>query len=390
MNLITILFLPRFKVPYDSLTPLPPDEFKPWTIPYRLQRHMQKYSSFRYTRHYNYRFKFNGQFSTHEYCSALPAIKSEYYDVDANPKEPYAVATQSGPHHNNCYYKLKQYTHLENFRTQTVEYCTMPLTVERDNDQKAQRSSAAALHENPSRAPSRSSVTTTGDGQSKQEYTSGIDDASAQHSDGVMEHYEMDQNGYMPEMHCIYPANPYGGAEEYYSYGYDGNLHQTTLLPANAGGTFYYTCGPGYPPPNNLYIQAPPPMPQPPVITSSATSGASGHTGTYYHPNPFYSSAMLPSTVPQQTYANSPAVITPNVTPSTRGGRGANSLVTSLNGRINWDAKKSMKSNGMDLPADVATLRYFYNLGLEYHNKHLKQNAAEGTIEDLCFHFFCY
>ncbi|KAH8327443.1 deubiquitinase otu isoform X1 [Drosophila kikkawai] len=31
----------NFKVPYESLHPVPPDEFRPWTLPYRYQRQMQ-------------------------------------------------------------------------------------------------------------------------------------------------------------------------------------------------------------------------------------------------------------------------------------------------------------------------------------------------------------
>lgn len=369
-------------VPYESLMPLPPEQFKPWTLPYRLQRHMQKYSSFRYTRHYNYHFKCNGQVAQHEYCtSSVPNMKSEYYDVMTSDEEKHPYAT-SAQHHSNCYYKLKQYTHLENFRAQTLEYCTMPLTVEhgsgnRDSDTKAQRST-----ETSSRAPSRSSALTTDGPQLKQE----IEDTppTAINTNGVLqaEQYELEGGSYMQEVPCFYPVHQYGGsAEEYYGYGYDGSV--PALMPPGAAGTIYYATYPPPPPQGNLYMPTAPTHGQPshPVFAavSSATSG--GHVGGYF-PSTYYSAAMVPSSslIASSSHLNTP-ITTHNLTPSTRVGRGISTIAgnVSLTGRVNWDAKKSVKANGMDLPADASTLRYFYNLGLDYHNKYLKHQHTSGV-----------
>ncbi|XP_037938376.1 uncharacterized protein LOC119671699 [Teleopsis dalmanni] len=51
-------------------------------------------------------------------------------------------------------------------------------------------------------------------------------------------------------------------------------------------------------------------------------------------------------------------------------------------GRINYNARPSVHLNGADLPQDVATLRYFFNLGVEYRMKNNISKESEGDTDD--------
>lgn len=100
-------------------------------------------------------------FSHHEIC--FPKLKDiDYYD------DFYETKTK------DVLYKVKKFTHMQNFRTQTIEYCTMPLTIKHDRNNNGGRqldrnnNNAKDLYNNNcndggcdsrqnSRAPSRSS-----------------------------------------------------------------------------------------------------------------------------------------------------------------------------------------------------------------------------------------
>ncbi|XP_004527432.1 protein ovarian tumor locus isoform X2 [Ceratitis capitata] len=382
-------------VPYESLTPLPPDQFKPWTLPYRFQRHMQKYSSVRLTRHYNYRLKLNGQFG-HDYCAPMsPSIKSSEYvpgftgsDLDKDDKQHYGPATAQ--HRNGCFYKLKQYTHFENFRAHTVEYCAMPLTVEHTpRDYESKSVSGASM------TPSNENINVVPSNSLPQIHIKTESNMQPQHASApeeMMGNFNpMEQVAGMgapafivPDMHYLYPMPQYSG-EEYYTYGYDPAMQPptATLMP-----TGYYMYPPtGAPPtafapaPNNMYMpttaQLPPPPP-PLIAAAAAPHPAQNCGGPYYQTNAPFGSNVSPGNrfepVPLQVSAQQ-SYETP--TTRNRGSVQAPNLNTPSSGFINWDAKKSVDANGNDLPTDVYTLRHFYNLGLEHHLNQLKQRNNE-------------
>ncbi|XP_067639850.1 protein ovarian tumor locus isoform X2 [Eurosta solidaginis] len=399
-------------VPYESLTPLPPDQFKPWTLPYRFQRHMQKYSSVRLTRHYNYRFKLNGQFSNaQDYCSPMISNgKSTEYltditddDIDKNEKQHYiTTSAAAAQHRNGCYYKLKQYTHFENFRAHTVEYCAMPLTVEhaqRDLETKSGsvRTSTPSNENNNSNAASRTTapemrIKTEPNGQ--QRMCGGSGGSAGSLPEELMGNYNTIEHTaagmgapafILPDFHYIYPAPPQYGVmpEECYSYGYDpAAMHPpaAALMPA---GYYMYPppCAPPTafaPAPNNIYMQTAPSLP-PPLITATAPHPVASHLagGPFYSPNMPYG-GLTPTANSIEVGSqqnNSPHSQMQHETPTNRNRSCTNNTNTPLTARINWDAKKSVDANGIDLPTDVATLRHFYNLGLEYHFMHLKREA---------------
>lgn len=450
-------------VPYENLTPLPPDQFKPWTMPYRFQRQMHKFSSVRFTRQYNYRFKFNAttehhhQFH-HQFCGSGvdndSCSNSDYINED-DPKRNYHNAHHHG---HQCaaaaaaasYYKLKQYTHLENFRTQTVEFCTMPLTVEHNgttgtgddttkfNNGQQQRSGSGAgagdsnensrtstrTNNNSSIAGSSGGIHNTlladglGGGSVKAGETTpvpfnGNEDHmvmtapamgfAVQHGDGVyeLEHYNAGGTTavYVPELQSFYPMYPYPPGsvlpEEYYGYcGYDAGMAPPPafMSTVNSINGYYYVCGNGPAPTGNYmssaasnqYISAPQHIGVPtavphqnvPVYAQAPPSYAALNNGAASINCPAIQiSASLP--VNSQNAAQ-------QHTPSPRINRAAgnqNMSNTPLSGRINYDARKSYKANGVDLPTDTATLRFFYNLGLDYYRQKQQTKSSNENNE---------
>ncbi|KNC26490.1 Protein ovarian tumor locus [Lucilia cuprina] len=406
-------------VPYENLTPLPPDQFKPWTVPYRLQRHMQKYSSVRFTRQYNYRFKFNTTTEHHHHhefaCGSAmdnDSCSNDYIDDDLKKS-----ARQQ--HNQHCttaasYFKLKQYTHLEDFRTH-VEYCTMPLTVahagrEVDAAKSGNQQRGISDSNENSRTPSRSS-TTVGTQRNNMEAVqnkalpnsgpNNVDDnlvaPQAFAVPHFMEAYDVDHYNpnaalYMPEMQSFYPMYPYSTAagipEDYYGYcGFDGGLPPgAAFMPAVNNG-FYYLCNNTLAPPGNYINSTNPYFPPPPPAQSLGigpmVATANTPNASYYTQTPLTSAATSTQSVqslapPSNTQPSS------NNTPSRLPQRSVTNTPTNtpLSGRINYDAKKSLKANGIDLPNDVATLRFFYNMGLDYYHKQKNNENETPSNED--------
>lgn len=440
-------------VSYENLTPLPPDQFKPWTIPYRFQRQMHKYSSIRFTRHFNNRFKFNGG-GNHQYPFCTAAIESEtcgsdYCINDDDPKH------QLRHHHHHehfssniaSFYKLKQYTQLDNFHhTRTVEYCTMPLTVEHTHSGKAicaAKESTNNTHEQalthyssndnsnaPSRTPSAGghhnalmdNIAATIKTEPSSEHINDIgqEHLTTNNAAHMLEPYEFDPHNmggtlYVPESQGYYAMYPYAApmpAEDYYGgycmdaapYHAASAAYMPTMNGTSAAPLYYVCNGPppslatnGSFPASNAFMNVPPPSAQnyglqtvtPQLLNPNGTS-------SYYSQYPMNppSTPSLTSNNCQQISETTTTTTAVSVssggggggassgrhTPSNRYSRGAqnSSQVTPLScRRINFDAKRSNKANGVDLPTDIVTLRYFYNLGLEYYHKHLKRAGGD-------------
>lgn len=77
---------------------------------------------------FNYQKSRQQDYFTHqEFC--FPKLKDiDYYDD-------FYETTKT----KDVLYKVKKFTHMQNFRTQTIEYCTMPLTIEHDRNNNGGR-----------------------------------------------------------------------------------------------------------------------------------------------------------------------------------------------------------------------------------------------------------
>lgn len=369
---------------------------------------MQKYSSVRLTRHYNYRFKLNGQFaSAHEYCDPMsPNSKSSEYvpgimDSDINEKDEKQNYISAASHHRNgCYYKLKQYTHFENFRAHTVEYCAMPLTVEhspREQEPKSGSATATPSTENNINVAQRTvaqekHIKTEPSVQQQQQpgRIGGPEELMMSNFNPMEQSAGIGAPAFiLPDFHYLYPVPQYAGVpEEYYTYGYDPTMHPppTALMPTG----YYMYPPPGPPPttfapaPNNVYMQTAAPLPPPLITTATAphpqSTVAPNIGAPYYQTNAHFSSMTPVNAVEAVSMQNTATQMYETPIIRNRNSSQTQNMNTSVSGRINWDAKKSVEVSGADLPTDVATLRHFYNLGLEYHLMHLKQRCNEGRL----------
>uniref|UniRef100_A0A1A9V0H8 OTU domain-containing protein n=1 Tax=Glossina austeni TaxID=7395 RepID=A0A1A9V0H8_GLOAU len=370
-------------VPYESLSPLPPDQFKPWSLPYRFQKQMKKYSSLRFTRHCNYHFKV-GKDESFADCNDL---KSELccYKAGLAIENDKSLQRQC----RNSKYKLNQYTHLENFRTHAVEYCTMPLAINMRsrNDEGNKKPSntndlyPAPAYSSPSHFPMEPKDDTT------------VENALvfAGHSNLASCEFEQQVAGpgpvHMPDVQCFYhPLQPYAGVlpEDYPGYAYECNIPPVPMQPSSfvpivngAPGPLYYVCnsaGSVYMSPTlSMQSSIVPPPTGPKLLLPS---------------NSYHNSA--PSLIPNSeasvtTKINQSVVSHPNVSPPT-----GSSIATqqnssnspTINYRINFDAKRSVKTDGGDLPTNIATLRHFYNLGIDYYHKYLKRNNSDVEFKE--------
>ena len=209
-----------------------------------------------------------------------------------------------------------------------------------------------------------------------------------------MDHYNYPNGGplYVPELQSFYPMYPYatpnGLVEDYYGYcTYDGGIppQGAAFMPAvNGINSFYYLCNNAVVPSGTTYFNGatpyfPPPPPSSQTLCVQQPQTSPGLTSV--NPtNPSYSSTHLVNSVggsqstqsgapPPSTNVHPPANNTPNQLRASNRNAQNTPKNTPLSGRINYDAKKSIKANGNDLPTDIATLRFFYNLGLDYYQK---------------------
>ncbi|XP_013108445.2 uncharacterized protein LOC106087820 isoform X1 [Stomoxys calcitrans] len=410
-------------VPYENLSPLPPDQFKPWTVPYRFQRHMQKFSSVRFPRQYNnYRFKFNSTTEHHhhhqQFCGngmmdndSCGGNSSDYINED-DPKRSHYYCTTS-------YYKLKQYTHLENFRAQTVEFCTMPLTVEHTGggvgrndggesaEKNGQQRTGDANENNRSslRSSNSNDIGKMGSGETTAvavyngvgEDQDGVTTMgyAVQHGEGIYELDPYNPNAgaavYMPDLQCVYPTYAAythtisGQPEEIYGYySYDPSMAPAPAYVSPMNGYYYGPAPPGgfvSSASANQYIGNPQPIgiPAPAQNVPVYAQAPPPH----YNPGAGSGAANCPTiqvsgSVPSGNFQSS----SQQNTPSSRRGVNHNSSNTPVSGRINYDARKSYKTNGGDLPTDAATLRFFYNLGLDYYHQKQAARAQAGASHE--------
>lgn len=210
-------------------------------------------------------------------------------------------------------YEVKKYTHMQNFHTQTIEYCTMPLTIEHDRNNNGGRhpdrnnnnaksyskgsNEGVSDSRQNSRAPSRNS-----------EIPSRNDNLRDDMADG-------------PQANHIH--HPFCGDQNLY---YE-NPGQIIPGPANVPIWPSYLL-----PGGGMYIQS-----QTPIFSSTATA------------------------IQHQSY-----------NARIDGGR---SVVTIQN-KVNYDAKVWKDEEcGNQFPEDLTTIKFFYNLGLTYYQRTTERNG---------------
>lgn len=309
-------------VPYDYLKPLPSEQAKPWPLPFRYQKHIDKYPG-KLPLSESKKNQRNSKNKALEFRYYSTVVKTETFEDDQKSIKDEVVV-------NN----LKQYTTFQHFQPTPVEYLAMPLHVDRKGDPKSNQKSTDS-----SRSGQENSNENNED-EGESDYTQ------------PQENYSFPGYGYL--------------TESYYTF-FDNNAGVHTGPPGITNGPpppYYcmYNPGPVFSPngstmSHSVYVP-------PPVHCTQAHSG--------YYPSSYYQAG---------TQSSSSAVT--SVTTSTSTSSRRNVSTFALSNRINYAAPKSEDEAGSDLPTDIPTLRYFYNMGVEYFKKKFGSNT-NAAIDGQC------
>lgn len=155
---------------------------------------------------------------------------------------------------------------------------------------------------------------------------------------------------------------------ENYSYGnYENMVHVGSVPPpppphslmSSNASPYYYMYNSPYPNHGGLY------MPSSPIHCVQQAQQTNFYPNQFYHPmqptNSYGGSNtnfMNFSPAPFYHHQSSPNTFT---VPTTGTGNG--------NINVNFSARKSILRSGSDLPSDISTLQYFFNLGIDYYRQ---------------------
>lgn len=289
------------------MKPLPGDQSKGWPLPVRIQKNYEKYNAMmRSLRQVKFNYQKSRQqdyYSHQEFC--FPKLKDiDCYDEFCETKT------------KDVLYEVKKFTHMQNFHTQTIEFCTMPLTIEHDRN-------------NGGRQPDRNN---NNNNNTKGTYGKGCNEGvsdSRQNSRAPSRNSEIpsrndnprDDMADAPQAHHIH--HPFCGDHNLY---YE-NPEQVMPGPANVPIWPSYLL-----PGGGMYIQS-----QTPIFSSTATA------------------------IQHQSYN---ARI-----------EGSRSVV-SIQNQVNYEAKVwKDEESGNQLPENLTTIKFFYNLGLKYYQRATERNG---------------
>ncbi|XP_055370968.1 protein ovarian tumor locus-like [Condylostylus longicornis] len=341
-------------VPYDCLKPLPPDQVKPWPLPYRWQKQYEKFQQ-QQSQMYS-PAKFFKRFTSH--TSKCKIAEFDYNVMNSCQLE------NSICEKENVNLKLKQYCSLDNFTStiisKPIEIIAMPLNVESErtplnnNAQRNQNNNSELksldsainnkVDETASRSPSAQHT-------SQQDRGEVIEPTCLVENNMILESNSAMATVVGNDASCPYPLYNYY-TEPYYAY----HPFDNSIIHATSGGHSYYCVVPN--PTSNVIPHTAPPnnvfMSPGSAVSCGSTGGVNNHiTSLGYYSS---SGAFFPaSAIPQ-----------PIINPSASNGR---QVLNNNSNNVNFAVQKSVMECGADLPKDVATLRFFFNLGWDYYNE---------------------
>ncbi|XP_017147613.1 protein ovarian tumor locus isoform X2 [Drosophila miranda] len=303
----------NFKVPYDTIHPVAPDDFHPWEVPYRQQQHMQRQIQREHIT------KFFNKNKLQKWRKSKSPDASAYF-------QPH-VQQQQEPRHSEH--------PRENAYKSMIEIIQLESDPNGEQPQQQQKKTSMSKSDKRERDDRASKLQQTSSSKSQEPSSSG-------------------------------PAPPGVGAVAA-----AGTAHFVPYMPLMAGGGRS-----GLPPPPTAWSGSPIavpeeafrfPMPPPPPPKNCVMMPFGG---------------FAPS--PQGTIALHPPLPFMSMAPPPHPNRTAPSLhPLSFEGQT----RRSFISNGGDMPPDMETLRYFYNMGVDLHLRmstigtEPELNAAAG-VED--------
>ncbi|XP_062141643.1 protein ovarian tumor locus isoform X1 [Drosophila sulfurigaster albostrigata] len=318
----------KFLVPYEALHPVPPDEFRPWSLPFGYQRqlervHLTKLMTKTKSAH---KYKMAKLFEMSNCFDAGKCEGMQYMQLDACFGYPSHHQQLSAPLE-----AVEEHQHRE-----------------REREQRFQSRGKQPRGKLPPPPSSRLQQS-----QQEQQLPAGQTPLAAPGAPYV--NY-MPMGGHRRLSHVPW-ASPH---EEYAAGGVYSSMQANNCMFMHFGG---YS-------PNAAVSPSSLPTPPPPYAPSSPPY--------LFGPQP----AMLPQSVLLSPIANrSGTSNTATATTGAGGGGGAVPLATTTtskhpNGEEQQsDVRRLLHANGEDLPADLSTLRYFYNIGVNTHLGYLNGNA---------------
>lgn len=299
------------------MKPLSGDQNKGWPLPVRIQKNYERYNErMRSLRQVNFNYqksRHQDYFSHQELC--FPKMKDlNYYDDFYESKT------------KDVLYKVKKFTHMQNFQTQTIEYCTMPLTIEHDRNNNNNSGGRQADNNN---------------NNAKDSYRKGCNESG----------FDSRQTSRAPSRSSEIPSRNENIRDDLS----EGPPMQSPFCSDH--NIYYENHEQIIPGPANVPIWPSYLLPGGGMYISSQTPIFSNTTAAIQHQAFSIRNDGGRSVIPNQS-------------------------------KINFDAKMWNESGNVDnMPEDISTMKFFYNLGLKYYKK-TTERTGHGKIYFLTVFLF--
>ncbi|XP_068159408.1 protein ovarian tumor locus isoform X2 [Drosophila tropicalis] len=316
-----------FKVPYESMHPLPPDEFRPWTLPLRCQRQLQRMHLSKFVTKSNklHKWKKNKMFDMGNYFEATKCDIVQMHQYIQLDHCYHSMNEQAAAHHHHQQQQQQQHQQQQLREDGELQLQPLAATQEAREHERAPNSQ----HRHQQQVATCASV---------QDTTAPVIPVPAIHT-----HFM----NYLP----MQPGGPNNTITP------DGQV-----VPAWATGS-----------PLAIHEEFQYPIVPPPVQSGGAPVPADGNClfmpfgGVYGPPPPAIPALSLqPQPMP---LSMAPPQFLPSFSHPMQPPPATSS--SSQPGAV--EPRRSLHFNGGDLPADVGTLRYFYNMGVDMHMRMAQQ-----------------
>ncbi|XP_017871629.1 PREDICTED: protein ovarian tumor locus isoform X1 [Drosophila arizonae] len=319
----------KFLVPYESLHPVPPDEFRPWAVPYRYQRQMQRMQLAKLAQKTKPRWK---KTKLYDVANYFETSSMQYMQLDS---------WQGCPPMLNEHGALQQQQQPQQLEQQSQQQIEINETTELEQPQHS-REQRFQPREKSTRPPKPNQKQQAAPPTPVMGATALPPPAALPPTAQIVNYVPISGRAAQLPQPWRGAAQPM--AEEFPTAIFPG-------APLTPDGCMFMHFG-GYAPPP-ISLQAPPPpfgaapfmfAPAPPPLVSPVAS------------------VMLPSVGTVASSSTNNCNMTNNTATTT-----SQFAMRSNNGEDQLEPRRSLHANGEDLPADLGTLRYFYNMGVDMH-----------------------
>ncbi|EDW65918.2 deubiquitinase otu isoform X1 [Drosophila virilis] len=316
----------KFLVPYESLHPVPPDEFRPWAVPFRYQRQMQRMHLAKLGQKPKPRWKKAKLYDVANYFEASKCEVLQYLQLDTCYGCPPLYNEHGSLQQQQQSQQQVEVNESAELEQQPREQRFQPRDKHSRLQQQQQQQQQLLLH--PQQAPPAASASSLPSPQHPKAPATQF--VNYMPMGGRPGHIPPPWRGSTLPMPEEFPAGVFPGPQ---------------LTP---DGCMFMHFG-GYAPPPPISLQPPPPPPF-------------GTAPYMFAPPPPPASILLPSVGKRSGCSTSS-----NNSCTTSAATTTTSKIGTRWNEDQSEPRRSLHANGEDLPADLGTLRYFYNMGVDMH-----------------------